>query len=371
MKTLYLHIGTPKTATSSLQRFMDLNQELLHTCGISYQKMPFSYPNVSDKRNAHFLVGPSIDSSPDPEGEALYRDRLAEGFRQIHAQFDDCDTVFLTDENLWWGFHYTKEDPLQALLDDAAAAGYSVKILVYLRRQDTLHVSRWNQSIKSLRSDSTFEEYLDKLFTRRPLMAYYDQALDRIAARIGKENILVRRFQPSSWPEGSIYLDFMAALGLDQSLSFVFPKKEANPGLKNNFVEIQRRINKNSHLCREEKQTLCNYVKKASNKSSEHEEYGILSSEEARQFLNEFKEGNDRIAKDYIKDGQPLFSDEIKETGKWLPDNEYMGEDVAALLSSVTADLNEKKKLKHELKSTRFCFKQTLRNLRRHLRTGG
>ena len=38
MKTLYLHIGTPKTATSSIQKFLAQNREVLESKGYVFPK---------------------------------------------------------------------------------------------------------------------------------------------------------------------------------------------------------------------------------------------------------------------------------------------------------------------------------------------
>ena len=57
MRTLYVHIGTPKTATTSIQMFCVENQEILNEQGYSYPLLDFVYPHVAHRRNGHFLVG--------------------------------------------------------------------------------------------------------------------------------------------------------------------------------------------------------------------------------------------------------------------------------------------------------------------------
>ena len=57
MRTLYVHIGTPKTATTSIQMFCVENQEILNEQGYSYPLLEFTYPHVANRRNGHFLVG--------------------------------------------------------------------------------------------------------------------------------------------------------------------------------------------------------------------------------------------------------------------------------------------------------------------------
>ena len=55
MAKAYLHIGTPKTGTTSLQRFLSANSRLLEESGFLFPKFGFSYPNVSSYRNGYFI----------------------------------------------------------------------------------------------------------------------------------------------------------------------------------------------------------------------------------------------------------------------------------------------------------------------------
>ena len=46
MRTLYVHIGTPKTATTSIQMFCVENQKVLNKQSYSYPLLDFVYPHV-------------------------------------------------------------------------------------------------------------------------------------------------------------------------------------------------------------------------------------------------------------------------------------------------------------------------------------
>ena len=74
MKTLYLHIGTPKTATSSIQKFLAQNREVLESEGYVFPKSLHRYLNVNSRRNGHFLVQKveKREGGRDHELEKLY-----------------------------------------------------------------------------------------------------------------------------------------------------------------------------------------------------------------------------------------------------------------------------------------------------------
>ena len=55
MRTLYVHIGTPKTATTSIQMFCVENQKVLNKQSYSYPLLDFVYPHVAHRRKAGFI----------------------------------------------------------------------------------------------------------------------------------------------------------------------------------------------------------------------------------------------------------------------------------------------------------------------------
>ncbi len=99
MKVLYLHIGTPKTATSSIQLFLSENRKTLEQHGYCFPKQPHKYPYVSQNRNAHFMLGDK-NSANQPTKEEIERD-LLEGIEMVRECFKQYDNVILTDEDLW------------------------------------------------------------------------------------------------------------------------------------------------------------------------------------------------------------------------------------------------------------------------------
>ena len=94
MKTLYLHIGTPKTATSSIQKFLKENWDVLQEHGYFFPESLHMYPGVNARRNAHFLVGKvqNEKGERDKKKETIY---LKEGLQQIRDAFENYDHVIL------------------------------------------------------------------------------------------------------------------------------------------------------------------------------------------------------------------------------------------------------------------------------------
>ncbi|MCD8104067.1 MAG: hypothetical protein LUF35_03465 [Lachnospiraceae bacterium] len=332
MKTLYMHLGTPKTATSSIQVACANNNELLHQFGYSFPLFPYTYPGIRTQRNGHFLIEASLMRDKIPDQETTWQDRLALGLKMVHDEFETCDNVILTDESFWCSLNYNKQSPLAILQKDAEEHGYCIKTVVYLRRQDSFLISRWNQFVKEGTMTASLPDHLKKMLTKEPLVSDYAAALDKMAAQIGKENIIVRRFEPASWVGGSIYTDFAAAIGLPSEAALKPPKNDVNLGLKGNAVDIQLTINRISSLSLEDKVSFAKYTKKLSANMAEEDQYNPLSPEETAEFLAQFEEGNERVARGYIGDGKPLFSSKVKDAPKWERDNCFYRNDTETFL---------------------------------------
>ena len=142
MKTLYLHIGTPKTATTYLQQFLFVNADRLMKDGIYYpsdvDKMYFP-PYV----NMHVPLVSSITGlkvnwlSPKyhyPSGEAL--EQLLEDIEN-----NESNKVLLSSEVFYDAF--TTEELINNV--KKAFENYQTNIIVYLRKGRTVfffHISR-------------------------------------------------------------------------------------------------------------------------------------------------------------------------------------------------------------------------------------
>lgn len=367
MKTLYLHIGTPKTATSSIQRFLQINRKTLKTYGFCFPKLPYRFPYASSGRNGHFMVESLYleDGTRDREGEEAL---LREGLDKVAEYFREYDNVILSEENLWRESGYSHKAVFPYLKQEAERRGYRIKIIVYLRRQDQFLVSNWNQRVKQggrslwARSLDSYRKSIQKNFR---LVLNYASKLDQLAEMFGKENLVVRRFDADRWVNHSIIHDFMDCLGLELTEEFTFPSREVNPGLSCNNVEIKRIINKESSFTIEEISYLGSFLRNLSVESSERYPCSMLSREEAQKLMDRYAAGNARIAEEYIGDGLPLFSDEIPDLPKWEKDNPYMTDDLVRFFSAVAIDLRrENESIRRELEALQRTVQEEKKNLR-------
>lgn len=353
MKTLYIHIGTPKTGTTSIQSFCVANTEKLESMGYAYPPCPHAYPGVSVKRNnARFLVGTILDE----KGECCEKEEnkiFYEGMEKIKELFESHDRIILSDEAIWRTMDMRKKDLWKNLKQMGDEAGFQVKAIVYLRRQDKLICSLWNQKIKKVTGslgEETFEEFLKRI--NADLRLDYYAKLERMAEVLGKENITVRRFEKENFLGGNIYADFLHTVDIDSMEGFVIPQMETNPGLYGNTHEIKRALNglpemresKNENFFR-------NILKECSEISGKRYPCEMLSEEEARELLARYEEGNRKITEEYLgEEGTELFDNSMKDVPKWEPDNPYFREDLIRFIGAGNLCLKkENEKLQAEI----------------------
>ena len=151
-KILYVHVGTTKTGTTAIQSFCIDNQEVLNRQGDCYPLFPYRYKDVSERRNAHFLVADAQDVSGG---------HFREGMDRIRGLFEEYPNVILSDEGIWSATYEQRISMWRALKAEAKEAGFRVKVIVYLRRQDMYLISGWNTHSRviwtsSMESSRTF-----------------------------------------------------------------------------------------------------------------------------------------------------------------------------------------------------------------------
>lgn len=336
MRTLYVHIGTPKTATTSIQMFCVENQSILNEQGYSYPLLEFTYPHVANRRNGHFLVGwlYKLNGEEDVEKEQELWD---EGLAMIHREFEKYDNVILSDENIWHASNGRKFPFWEKLMQDAKEHDYQVKIVIYIRRQDTLANSWLSQQVKEgWNTNATIKWDSFQRKTRKVVFNYY-LLLEKIAEVTGRENIIVRIFDRGKFKgkDHTIFSDFLEAIGVDYTDDFKITEEEANRSLTGNSQEILRIINtilpddvRIRVLVRESAQDCENYKDPQDN-------FVMFSEEEFNKFMGRYEKWNKALAKDYLDQDEPLFDMKRKDGERWTPDNRFMYEDIVRFFGGV------------------------------------
>ncbi|MGN0155088.1 MAG: hypothetical protein ACI4A3_11625, partial [Lachnospiraceae bacterium] len=323
MKTLYLHIGTPKTATTAIQTFCWDNREVLEKHNYCYPMFEYQYFNAQKYRNGHFLVGKIIDENGVRQCEQE-QVNIREGLEQIFQYFEQYDNVILSDEGIWNRSLLEDMRCWRLIHDEFVLKDIMVKVIVYFRRQDDFLFSWWNQQIKEGMHNSSVLSW-DEVVETKPFikMDYYD-VLTKIAEQIGKENITVRLFDRKQFAGGSIQADFLEAVGLHYTDEFQILTPMKNPSLTKNNIEIKRVLNMLPELEKKENDRFRKLLTQLSEGDTSDRTQSMFSEEEYRQFMESYNEGNRRIAQEYLGRDGDLFDDAYNAETKWDCQNDQM-----------------------------------------------
>jgi hypothetical protein len=235
---LVLHIGSGKTGTSSVQHLLSESRERLAKLGTLYPRSP--------GRARHVRLGLFI--RPDAglvnqiswhEGNYSSPAEFREDFQ--HKLFAEINSsrltrVLLSDEALY-GSTVEALKRLRAFTD---AIARSIRLVVYLRRQDDHLCSRYQQVVKTgeVRRLSERLEQVD--FTK----TYDYHARLRTWQRLMEPSeFVIRPFERERFVDGSLYQDFFEAAGLEARADDLETVGSVNESLDAEAVELLRILN--------------------------------------------------------------------------------------------------------------------------------
>ncbi len=357
-KTLYIHAGVPKTGSTAIQHFLNVNREKLFSDGYIFRTMKlYDYDrstrleNESGEqtvveshrfnpklRNGFFLHG----SSEDPYEENLKR--LNKGLGIILKWMDEKPNVILTDEVICrecfnWDF-------LSVVKEFSCKNNIDVKIIIFLRRQDDFLDSFYRQTVKQRFLTDDWDTYLSKNAHSDAPPTNYERVLDRFTEAFGRDSITVIPYEPALWSENglSIFSIFMDCLGISDQSGYRLPPRSANESTTYGQTEIMRILNRLTEAGEPLKVQSKNFFKKTALECSElkkdDKRLSYFSDEERKKLLSEFAEENQRIAETYL-DRKELFISEVRPGDKWEYDTVRMQEEMILYFGYVTKQLHE------------------------------
>ncbi len=235
---LVLHVGATKTGSTSIQEFLAHNRRTLAAHGLLY---PQTFGDLRRLRLS-LLVTPD-DALPnrlwlrsglggiEPEKfRSSMRERLLEEF-----EASGCEQVLLSDETLF-GAPAPTATEVRRLAD--AIAG-SVRVLVYLRRQDDHLVSMYQQAVRG----GAVQRLADWSLRPRHRIYDYHRRLTMWRRRVTSDGIIVRPFEPDAFCGGSLVSDFFAAAGVAMPEHGLEPVDVQNERLGAEATEFLRLLN--------------------------------------------------------------------------------------------------------------------------------
>lgn len=292
---LFLHIGTEKTGTTSIQNFFHRNRERLAERGVLYPEAPgkrnqtgltMAAGDISKRDPLRRTAGLKSDEKILAFREEMFaelaREARAKPYRIAVMSGEHCSSRLTKDAEVTW------------LRDQLTPIFSEVAIVVYLRRQDDYLLSTYSTSIKSgntQKLDIPKEQTIEKRYNHWNL-------LSRWARVFGRENIICRKFERASLTNGDVVEDFLGLVGIPpESLE---KPEDVNESLDAEALEFLRLFNR----------TVPRFIKGAQNplrgniaavlSRSSDGPLLTLSDEELAGFMTLFDDSNRRVAEEYF-----------------------------------------------------------------------
>lgn len=304
--TIYLHIGTPKTGTTTIQVFLEANAERLRERGVI---IPTSLGRRNHRRITMYSQDDGVvDNLRKAKGYTSqeqidkFRTGFLAAFTEEASSWGKDDIIVFTSEQMTKIQSPTAFERLKAL---CALAGHTVKVVMYVRRQDHYFASEYSQFIKGAKT-TTVESELK--LAKRPVYDHRKRA-NWWAAAFGKENVIVRPFETAQFHKKDLIADFMHIIGID-SIDDLERQQTQNEALDVYTLEYLRLMN--AHFPR--------WVGRRSNPRRAALVHALeeisdgpkfrLTAQDARKVLTRFEDGNAEVAREFLgRDDGALFAE--------------------------------------------------------------
>jgi hypothetical protein len=219
MRQAIIHIGTEKTGSTSIQSFLDVNRTSLVDQGVYILESPGDINQLG-------LAAYCIDDQPDQQQQALlnllsihdpekhhkWKARFKEKvIKELKTLPEDCRVIFTTEH-----FHsrVKKPEEVNSLLSLLEPYFGEYRVLAYLRRQDLLATSLFNEAIKM--GNSNYSIIPDRTTESSHFYNYFN-FLKLWEGVFGRASIEAKFFETEKFYKNDLVEDFSSTCKIDTS----------------------------------------------------------------------------------------------------------------------------------------------------------
>ncbi|EPW9134170.1 hypothetical protein ACWSN4_001808, partial [Campylobacter coli] len=307
--TAYVHIGTEKTGTTSIQEFLYINKSII-------QKQNYFFAQSIGIKNHWDLafLGYSLNKKDSYIlNNSLWNFQAIKQhkkniFSKIKDEVKFNHKIIFSSELLQ--SRLTRKREIVKLYTFFKKIGFTnIKVICYIRDANEMLRSLLSEAIKWEEIDSfelkeEKEEY--KLGYKKNLFHFHHicnhkQTLQWWGEVFGKENLIVRLFDKNEFYQGDLLKDFIHSIGLEWDDEFIIPPKQ-NESLDLLGIELLKRTNKSyKHL-------LPSTISGAYLCTSKDPHLKFQPPKEVVQsYIDYFEESNEWVRKEFFPHKERLF----------------------------------------------------------------
>jgi hypothetical protein len=312
-KTVYLHLGTYKTATTFLQ------EVLWHTFGDPGGDV--YYPRSGAYGTAHhYLATDFFPGWTSGVSWAEYERAWDRLLAEIGASA--AGAIIISSEMLC----SLAPDQIGYIRD--RLRDYSVRAILYLRRQDQYISSLAEQIVKGCNGQPEYYSDLDNAvrFICDSKQFGYESICNQWSDALGRGSLVVRPFEREQFHGGDILTDFFYhLLNRPVPAGVVLPEGNLNPRLCRDALAFKELVNR-LPMDRETRNAVLPFLFAYSRESdagtqSDFQEHLLLSPSRRMEILQRCADGNARIARTWLgrEDGALFREAAPEEDEAWMP----------------------------------------------------
>lgn len=321
MKDIYIHIGTHKTGTTTIQDALCHSTKTSITEGWKYLKSPNS--------TKHFMSAEKYDS--------VLVNKFKKEINAALRKDKSINRFILSNEALSGQAYngYLNSEVISSMLSDATK-GHNIKIIIYLRRQDDILESIYTQKIHEGET-LDFNSFASNFHS--PDSLDYNKILGDFEKKFGIKNLYVRSYSQAS-KEG-LLVDFSKTIQSKLLLNLV-PKRK-NISYSRNALEVARICNLT--LNKKAKKQLRKALQKTMPKDK-LESFSFFTDTARIHFMKKYKISNNEVAERYFQGNLKLLfptintsTSSLEPSSDWIT-NQQVSELLVELLEKNTKTKN-------------------------------
>lgn len=290
-----IHIGPPKTGTTSIQEMLAQEEPRLSAAGVHYL-------------NA-YRVGPSHNAL----AMAIRRKEADDARVKIARELErsDADTAIFSSELFFTPF-------VGARLPDALPPEVSERptMIAYLRRHDLYFESVFKQRLKT---GHAAVDPLEFLASQKPGVYLFDRALRMTCGAFTDPTVIVREYDRKALREGNVVADFAHETGLLDRIPDLKLDFESNPSTS---YAVCRALGEIEFASKAE---LRKVLRKMTRENPEglNRSRDVLSLEQREELLDKWSDDNAQLAQSYTPDRAGFFNFDLSnDKGNYMTDAE-------------------------------------------------
>ncbi|AKF25716.1 hypothetical protein YH65_10210 [Sulfurovum lithotrophicum] len=382
-KHLFLHIGTEKTGTTSIQSTLRHNEIILKAHSILFPSSPLLGGNYSGF--VYSFLEPEemitvLKQAGAGEYEGVFRDNphfiLDTLSKQIRSS--ECQTVIISSELLH--SRITTDEEIKKIKAWAEKEFDEITVVCYLRRQVDMMISAFSTRLKeggdvNAMIPELFENFIDHLTKEEELPHYIDyrKMLDQWSRYF--PDMVCREFSRDTMLDGDVVKDFLSLVAPQLQMEQIEIPQEKNQTLDGKVLELLAKTNQYipkfiNNTVNAKQSLLVDFFEQIPAETKM-----LPSLEMATSFQNFFKEDNQYLSEKYFNN-QAIFKGPMKfgEGYKSGLTPEEIADIFVALWQKVKIHLNrlnaENKFLKAEIAFSQQDYKKALTLLNQSMANG-